>query len=249
VKKIKDKIKSFFKGFKNTKNAGFVGLNGYALLELIVATFIILVLVSMVPSMTTNTIIFQKEQKTQNKLIKLTEGFLAYYDLYGSYPSKISDFEILTSVQDPQHDAWDQPIHFYTNVQIDGTTYPAVFISNGKNGQMDSQISGSTVNLSDQDLYALVTTGMINTTNREKTREKLNRANAAYDVYVKLPSHSSECSTPGSTQCVIDMCSDSVLSCDDTYDQWGHLFVVNSTADGLISCGPDGTCQNSDDVQ
>ena len=202
-----------------------------------------------VPPMISNIVVLKKENSTKEKLVNIGKSFLLYYDKYGSYPTNLDSLNEESIVNNPSQDTWDKDLAYYTDVFINGVKYPAVFISGGKDGNIDSSKSGSNVTLSDNDLYYLVSQGMRDLTNRGKTNPVLSRANSAYDLYMADSStDKTNCSSAGNTHCVEDLIEADYLTPNDGYDKWGHILVVNSSANGMKSCGYDGVCNNSDDI-
>jgi len=223
--------------------------HGIALLELIVALTILLIFGGMATAVYTNWRVWQLEDETADKLNALADAFCAHYDTVGQYATQLSDLAPYSSAIDVQHDAWGNAIAYYTNVNVDGADYAAAFVSAGKDGQIQSSLNGSTLTLSDQDIWHLVTEAMVNTTNRGVTAEKIDRANQALANYLATESSPDPaCTTDNSEDCVLVLYSKGLLVGTDMYDEWGRNLILEADTDTFYSRGPDGIVGNGDDV-
>ena len=222
--------------------------DGIALLELLVSISILLILAGIGIVNYGKVAVVNFENETSEKLVALTKAFCLYYDTYGSYASQITDLAPYCEKGNVSKDAWGNTIAYYTNIQVDGKNYPSAFISGGKDGNIDSTLDGSTLTLSSSDIYALTSQGMIESTRREKTEDKISRANAALSVYLSNPPVDSECQTDNSDECCSIMYGEGLVEGIDCYDNWGHLLLLDADTSTFYSVGPDGIGGNSDDV-
>ena len=230
---------------------------GFTLFELIISASIVLLMAGIVTPMIGNMVVARYESNTTTKLESLPTSFVMYYNQYGSYPSDMDALVEFDISSKSKYDGWGNEIHYYKEYKINGgsTVYPAVFISNGKNGILDSTINSTSKNitLSDNDMYSLVTAGYIALSDREKTQLIVDRVNAAYAIFMTTDNDTTNCETANSTQCIYDLHNNGLISALDMYDRWGTLIHVETPDSGtpnqMISCGPDKVCNNNDDVE
>jgi len=223
---------------------------GVALIEVIVSITILLLLAGMATVTYTQIAVCNFEENTKDKLQNLTEGFLLYYDLNGSYPTQVADLASYTDANDVTRDAWKKDISYHQNIKVDGEDYPAAFISGGKDGSIESTVDADgNLTLATTDLYALVTSGMVEETRRKKTADKIGRADAALNVYLDTnPSPDPECQTDDSDKCILILYSEGLIEGKDCYDNWGYVLLLDTDTTAFYSIGPDGIKGNSDDV-
>lgn len=220
---------------------------GIALLEVIVAAAVALILGTIAVVSWGKIEVWRLKRKTAERLERYAQAFCGYWDETGSYAPDIQTLSSFLGI--PPVDAWGQQLLYETDVQDanSGEVYPAVFVSPGSDGALQTSAGGGVIQLSERDIYRVVSRTELNSSGRAITKQRVRRATAALDLYLQSePEPDPACAAQGSEGCPAVLVAEGYLEGSDGYDAWGNSLVVWNSQ--LISPGPDGVPGNDDDV-
>lgn len=223
-------------------------MRGFTLLELVVVCVIVSIFAGVIGTVFGTKIIAETESATVRTLELLSEAYVRHYDSTGLRAQSVADLSryVNTDVGGEVKDAWRRQITIVKDVYYNGVQYEALLLSAGRNGVVDSTITGDAFTPAGDDIFRLIPYSSLIYSMRGNTITSLTRANAGLTLYFASGGNNQDCLTNGTTKCIALLVSEGYVDPIDAYDAWGRLFVLSNG--NLVSKGPDGVLNTSDDV-